>query len=71
MEFPMTPTQELTLAVATRLRMRCQPAHYLQLDSIVECLDDAQARTVGKARLADLYQKIKAEDGNHGNPTIS
>ena len=68
MEFPVTPTQQLTLAVAVRLRMRCQPAHFLQLDSVIECLDDDASRQIGKHRLADLYRRMKEEDGN---PTIS
>jgi hypothetical protein len=67
MEFPMTPTQRLTLTVATRLRMRCQPAHFLQLDSVVECLDDESARHIGKQRLADLYQRMKVDDGTPAN----
>ena len=47
--------------------MRCNPSYLLQLDRVVELMDDEASQKQGKLELADLYQRMRAEDGNERN----
>lgn len=60
----LTPTQQLTLEVARKIRMRCNPGHYLALDAMIEYMDSEDAKKLGKSKLAELYLQMKSEDGN-------
>lgn len=67
MSYEPTSTQLLTLDVARKIRMRCNPSYLLQLDRVVELMDDEASQKQGKLELADLYQRMRAEDGNERN----
>ena len=67
MSFERSPTQALTEDVAQKIRMRCNPGYYLQLDSVIEHLDSESERGEARKILTNLYHKMKAEDGIDAN----
>lgn len=65
MSFQRTGTQALTEGVMVRIRMRCNPAYFLQLDSIIEMLGSDQKKAEARALLIDLHHRMKSDDGIH------
>lgn len=62
----LSTTQLLAEQVLQRIRMRCNPGYFLELDRVIEDLDTESGRNKAKQRLADLYTRMQNEDAEHG-----
>ncbi len=67
MSFDPTPTQRLTMQVATVVRMKCNVGYMLKLDSAAEDMQTPEGRKNGYRTLSELHQSMKEEDGFPAN----